>query len=1120
MSVFPKRLLRVGLFYVIFSLMLAALGSMASAAPQTLTILGAYGTRGDIDPYTEVSHDDGATWGPAYLYGWHPWGFVSGTNSWINCGPDGERYCLYATVLYRVRFNVPEGATNPQMVFDVKADNYATIWVNGAHVADIVGAGNTTTDATIASTIVPGTNEVLLKIRDEGGWAGFNYKITLTMDAPTAPTTISLAPAISDIPNQSTAEDTPIGLISFTVDDADTPAGNLTVTAVSSDQSLLPNANITVGGSDANRTISLNPSPDQSGTATVTVTVSDGSLTASDTFTLTVTPVDDPPSLSVGGTSTYTENDQAVPVAPGLTVADSDGGNVPGARVAIGTGFVPAEDRLGIVGQAGTSGSVNGLSWNYNTTTGIMSLTGSASAATYQQALSQVAYSNLSENPGIVPRTVGFSLGNNSLYLPATGHFYEYVPGSINWNVARARAEDTANYGQPGYPSGVFGLQGYLATITSQAENQFAASKLQGDGWIGASDQESEGTWKWVTGPEAGTIFSAQYKTGWCSAYQAPGVNGQYANWNPGEPNDCGSGEDVAHFYAGSGTWNDFPADANVAGYVVEYGGMAGDLVLTLTGSAQVNVVAVNDAPTISAFADHTLQEGAPAVTVPYTIGDVDNSVAQLTVSVQNSNPSKVTAVLGGTGSNRTITVTGMDDVLNSDVTILVSDGSAQSTQTFKVTVNNAAPTVTAAGDQTANEGDTASFSLGSFTDPGPDAPWSVTVNWGDGTPDATFTASDAGTLGSQVHTYGDNGSYTVTVTVTDKDGASNAGTFQVAVANVAPAVTAAGDQTANEGDTASFSLGSFTDPGPDAPWSVTVNWGDGTPDTTFTASDAGTLGSQVHTYGDNGSYTVTVTVTDKEGASDTNTFLVAVANVAPALGSITGPVDPQLYTNSVSISASFTDPGVMDTHTVSVDWGDGSVASGTVSLGSANGSHVYNQAGVFTVTMTVTDKDNGVSNTQIFQYVVVYNPDGGFVTGGGWINSPAGAYASDPALTGKANFGFVSKYKKGATIPTGQTQFQFKAGNLNFHSSAYDWLVIAGARAQYKGTGTINGSGEYKFILTAIDGQVNGGGGVDKFRIKIWNDAGVVYDNMMNAAEDAEPTTAIGGGSIVIHSK
>ena len=90
-------------------------------------------------------------------------------------------------------------------------------------------------------------------------------------------------------------------------------------------------------------------------------------------------------------------------------------------------------------------------------------------------------------------------------------------------------------------------------------------------------------------------------------------------------------------------------------------------------------------------------------------------------------------------------------------------------------------------------------------------------------------------------------------------------------------------------------------------------------------------------------------------------------------------------------------------------------------------------------MTVAVTDKDGDTGSATAAQFVVIYDPAGGFVTGGGWIDSPAGAYTADPSMTGKANFGFVSKYKKGASIPTGQTQFQFKAGDLNFQSSSYD---------------------------------------------------------------------------------
>jgi len=84
----------------------------------------------------------------------------------------------------------------------------------------------------------------------------------------------------------------------------------------------------------------------------------------------------------------------------------------------------------------------------------------------------------------------------------------------------------------------------------------------------------------------------------------------------------------------------------------------------------------------------------------------------------------------------------------------------------------------------------------------------------------------------------------------------------------------------------------------------------------------------------------------------------------------------------------------------------------------------------------------------------------------------------------------------------------------LNFKSKSYDWLGIAGSKTQYKGTGTINGAGEYGFMLTATDGSP------DKFRIKIWDKATgeVIYDNQLGASDTADPATIIQGGSIVIH--
>jgi hypothetical protein len=250
---------------------------------------------------------------------------------------------------------------------------------------------------------------------------------------------------------------------------------------------------------------------------------------------------------------------------------------------------------------------------------------------------------------------------------------------------------------------------------------------------------------------------------------------------------------------------------------------------------------------------------------------------------------------------------------------------------------------------------------------------------------------------------------------------------------------------------------------------------------------------------------------------------LKAVPVCHPVVGPIAAPVAPIPVNTSITASASFVETGTLTHHAV-FNWGDGTSSGGTVTdgdgSGAVTGTHLYAAAGVYTITLTVTDQYGGTGQS-VYEFVVVFDPGAGFVTGGGWINSPSGAYAADPTLTGRANFGFVSRYQKGATVPSGNSEFQFQAGNLNFKSTSYDWLVIAGPQAKYKGSGSINGAGDFGFLLSAVDGVVNGGGSTDKFRIKIWNKStgAVIYDNLMGGTDDATATTVIAGGDIMIHN-
>lgn len=259
-----------------------------------------------------------------------------------------------------------------------------------------------------------------------------------------------------------------------------------------------------------------------------------------------------------------------------------------------------------------------------------------------------------------------------------------------------------------------------------------------------------------------------------------------------------------------------------------------------------------------------------------------------------------------------------------------------------------------------------------------------------------------------------------------------------------------------------------------------------------------------------------TWTATDDCGnlTSEVQTITV-VDEILPEIQSITAPFDPISVNSPVEVTAIYFDDNL---DFATWDWGDGNIeyesADGTVTR-----SHIYTEAGVFALTLTLEDLC-GVEVSSTYQYIVIYDPNGGFVTGGGWIWSPPGAYVNDPLLEGKANFGFVSKYKKGASIPDGNTEFQFKAGNMNFKSTEYEWLVIAGSKAMFKGSGIINSTGNYGFMLSAVDADLTPSAVIDKFRIKIWDKVNdlIVYDNNLELEENAEPATEIGGGSIVIH--
>lgn len=230
----------------------------------------------------------------------------------------------------------------------------------------------------------------------------------------------------------------------------------------------------------------------------------------------------------------------------------------------------------------------------------------------------------------------------------------------------------------------------------------------------------------------------------------------------------------------------------------------------------------------------------------------------------------------------------------------------------------------------------------------------------------------------------------------------------------------------------------------------------------------------------------------------------------------IIAPTDPVNISSSVTVSANLNGATVLF---ATWDWGDNTSSTGTIQNGIISGNHLYTSPGVYTLQILV-ENDCQLKSVFDYKYVVVYDPEGDFVTGSGTIFSPAGASPQYPNATGTASFGFVSKYDKTKTVPKGNTEFKFIAGNLSFVSTSYEWLVVSGNKAKFKGRGTVNGIPGFQFMISAIDGDLTQKGNPDLFRIKIWNEQTgvVVYDNEMNRETDADPKTSIQSGSIVVH--
>ena len=262
------------------------------------------------------------------------------------------------------------------------------------------------------------------------------------------------------------------------------------------------------------------------------------------------------------------------------------------------------------------------------------------------------------------------------------------------------------------------------------------------------------------------------------------------------------------------------------------------------------------------------------------------------------------------------------------------------------------------------------------------------------------------------------------------------------------------------------------------------------------------------------GEYRLTVASSDFVTGTTTESIDFTVAAVAPEIRTIAGPETPQEIGTRSTITVDFIDAESDDTFTLAADWGvtssgesindlcaaatdNCSITASISDLGDGNfraeASIVYPKPGVYEVNVVVED-GAGLTDAGLFDFVVIYDPAAGRVTGSGGYWSPA--YADGDAGSPWGNpafFGYTSRYKPGATEPVGETKLNL-LGVFSFVSTSYDYLIINDSMAITEGVGRLQGDDTvYRMRVQAIDNPR-----VDFFQITIKNDVTgeTLYDN------------------------
>lgn len=993
-------------------------------------------------------------------------------------------------------------------------------------------------------TVRPGTNQsgtALITVRVNDGASSATSAFVLTVNA------VNDSPVISDIVNQSMEEDTSLG-VPFVVGDAETSADSLTVTASSSNPALIPTGNIVLGGSGPNRMATLTPISNQFGTAIITVTVNDGTAFTNDTFVLTVNPVNDPPTLAPNSNLTINEDAGLQTInlsgigtgaanevqAVTVTANSSNTGLVPNPIVnytspnATGTlTFTPVANATGVAiitvtvndGQSQNNTTIRTFTVTVMGTNDLPTISTITNQSTIEDAPITVPFIVSDPETAAMGLVVTGSSTNTSLVAntnilingSGTNRTVTIVPTANLFGTTRITL--TVSDGA------LTASNSFVLTVNS-ANDPPTLDRLADGGVLMnkhlirtltgiTSGAPNESQTLIVTAVAANTALIKEAKV----TYSSPATNGTL---------DVDAQDHVSGVTTVTVTVNDGQATNNL---------------FSRTFTVRVWNDDVNTGPpTISSITNQVTSEDIPTPSIAFTVGDSQTPANLLTVGGQSSNTNLVpdgNFVFGGSGSNRTVTVTPAPNKFGTaQLTLMVVDAAFGVTnRTFLLTVNpvNDAPTVSSIANQTINEDSSAAvipFTVADVETPA--AGLTVTATSSNSTlvPNGNIVLGGNGTNRALFMTPLANQSGSATITVTANDGLTNGSASFVLTVNSSndlPTISSLADQAINE-DSATAAMAVTVGDLETAAASLAMSGSSSNPslvpdgNITFGGSGANRTATVTPASNQFGSANITVTVTDTNGGAANSSFLLTVnpVNDPPTLDTINNvtlnaDAGPQIITlsgisfgplnenQSLAVSATSSSPGLIPHPTVSYTSPN---ATGTVTfapLASSNG----------TATITVTVNDGQAQNNLSSRSFTVA------VNGVPTISDIADLTTAEDTVTGPVPF----------TVSDAETS----PGNLIVTATSSNPNLVPDANIVLSGTGTnrtatilpaTNQFGTATITIKVVDG--NGSMASDTFVLTVVpiNDPPVITSqpqsqSVTNGADVTFSVTATGDGPL-----